>query len=80
MHIAEVFGLQLTASFTFDVVGKIGGVDTVDFQTFMEVGLGPDTFRFDFKQVSQCIGQQSAYFLFDYLLSPLCLVAPDELG
>ena len=69
-HVAEVFGLQFAAGFAFDVVDKVDGVDAVDFQIFVEVGLGFDALGFDFKQVDQCIGQKGAYFLFGHIASP----------
>ena len=77
-HVAEVFGLQFAAGFAFDVVDKVDGVDAVDFQILVEVGLGFDALGFDFKQVDQCIGQKGAYFLFGHIASPLCLTAFDE--
>ena len=77
-HVAEVFGLQFAAGFAFDVVDEVDGVDAVDFQIFVEVGLGFDALGFDFKQVDQCIGQKDAYFLFGHIASPLCLTAFNE--
>ena len=68
-HVAEVFSLQFAAGFVFDVVDKVDGVDAVDFQIFVEVGLGFDVIGFDLKQVDQCIGQKGAYFL---LCKPAC--------
>ena len=68
-HVAEVFGLQFAAGFVFDVVDKVDGVDAVDFQIFVKVGLGFDVIGFDLKQVDQCIGQKGAYFL---LCKPAC--------
>ena len=38
-HVAEVFGLEFAAGLAFDVVDKVDGVDAVDFQIFVEVGL-----------------------------------------
>ena len=57
-HAAEVLGYQAVSRLALDVINKVNGVNAVNFEIFVQIGVHADALWLNFKKFDQGGAQQ----------------------